>query len=244
MESRLTSREPPDIISGLSRADELYRDRDYADAVNESVALLSGLPGGREAFEVQWRLGRALFFLGQQATSHTASQQLHRAGISAGERARAANLQRVEGRFWLGVNLALYAQLAGGLKGFRALQRARGELARAGAISEAYHGAGARRVLGRIDHKAPWFAGGSFRRARDNYDRALELAPNNSVTLIYAAELALDMRESERAAELLERVIALPVDPEWRFENLRDKQTARELLEPLDRLYGSFTRNQ
>lgn len=240
MENRFASREPSDIISGLSRADELYRDRHYTGAVNGSVALLSGLPGGQEAYEVQWRLARALFFLGQQARSHTASQQLHRAAISAGERARAANLHRVEGRFWLGVNLALFAQLAGGLKGLRALQRARGELARAGAISEAYHGAGARRVLGRLDHKAPWLLGGSLRRARDNYDRALELAPNNSVTLIYAAELALDMRESERALTLIERVISLPLDPEWRFEIIRDKQAAQSLLERLSPMRKTF----
>jgi tetratricopeptide (TPR) repeat protein len=89
------------------------------------------------------------------------------------------------------------------------------------------------RVLGRIEHKAPWILGGSARLSRRYYNRALDLAPDNTVTLIYAAELALDSDDFKRAVELLERVVNRQPDSEWEFENRRDVLVAQELLEQL-----------
>ena len=81
-----------------------------------------------------------------------------------------------------------------------------------------------------MKHKTPWFLGGSLKRSRIYFDRALEIAPANTVTLIYAAELAIDSGDRNRAVELLERVLASPVDPDWEFENLRDRGLALEML--------------
>ncbi|MEW6212979.1 MAG: TRAP transporter TatT component family protein, partial [Acidobacteriota bacterium] len=98
-------------------------------------------------------------------------------------------------------------------------------------IAADYHDAGPLRVLGRLYHKAPPLLGGSRRRSRECFDRALEIAPSNSVTLIYAAEFLIDMKEPSRAAALLEKIIELPVDPAWEFENRRDKARAQTMLE-------------
>jgi tetratricopeptide (TPR) repeat protein len=153
--------------------------------------------------------------------------------MRTGAWAVAESPDRVEGRFWLGVNLSIAAQELGRLKAMRAILEAKAELKKAEKIAPAYHGAGPLRVLGRIYHKAPWFVGGSNKRSRQYYDRALEIAPSNSVTLIYAAELALDMKEHERAVSLLEKIISSPIDPEWEHENLRDRRLAENLLDRL-----------
>jgi hypothetical protein len=222
-----------DILATLSQADELYRRRGQPSAARRSVELLSALPGTNERYQSQWRLARALFFLGQQADSSAAKQQLHAAGIGAGERAAQLSPDRVEGHFWLGVNLALFAESAGGMRAARALIKARGSLARAARISPEYHGAGPLRVLGRLNHKAPWFLGGSLKRSRWYFERALDIAPANTVTLLYAAELASDEGARDRAREMLERVIASRIDPDWEFENLRDREIAEKLLAEL-----------
>jgi hypothetical protein len=219
-----------DLLAVVGRADELYCQRSQAGAVRESVMVLSGARGGIDRYEVQWRLARALFFLGQQAESSNSSRQLYSAGIGAGERAVALNAERVEGHFWVGVNLALFAEANRGIRGLRALRWARLELKRAAAISESYHDAGPLRVLGRLEHRAPKILGGSLKRSRQLFDRALEIAPTNSVTLIYAAELAIENRESDRALSLLQRVIEMPIDVGWEFENKRDRELARSLL--------------
>jgi len=225
-----------DLLAAIGRADELYFQRSKAGSVRESVMVLSGVPGGSDRYEVQWRLARALFFLGQEAGSPGSSRQLFAAGVGAGERAVALNSQRVEGHFWVGVNLALFAEVNSGIRAARALRWARIELKRAAALSEHYHGGGPSRVLGRLYHKAPKLLGGNLKRSRKLFDRALAIAPSNSVTLIYAAELALETGQHERARSLLESLLECSIDPEWEFENNRDRRLATSLLEGLPAL--------
>ena len=55
------------------------------------------------------------------------------------------------------------------------------------------------------------------------------------MTLLYAAELAIDEGDHDRAISLLEQIIQSPVGLEWEFENRRDQEIARALLEKLGR---------
>ncbi len=222
-----------DLLAIVGRADELYQHRSQPGSVRESIMVLSGARGGSDRYEVQWRLARAFFFLGQQASSRDSARQLYAAGIGAGERAVALNSERVEGHFWVGVNLALFAESGGGLRALRALRFARTELKRAVSISDKYHDAGPLRVLGRLEHKSPRLLGGSLKRSRELFDRALVIAPSNSVTLLYAAELALDAGERERATSLLQRILESSIDPDWEFENNRDREVAQAILKRL-----------
>jgi hypothetical protein len=222
-----------DLIDVLSRADSLYARRAEAEAVKESVALLSESNGKAEPYEINWRLARALFFLGQEAQSKSLKCEMHRAGIESGRKATELENARVEGRFWLGVNLALFAESVGGLRAAAALVSAKKELARAAEISAEYHDAGPLRVLGKIYHKAPWFLGGSHRQSREYFDRAIAIAPSNSVTLLYAAELAIDAGERNRAISMFEKIITLPAEGDWEFEKRRDSEIARQRLEQL-----------
>jgi hypothetical protein len=183
-----------------------------------------------ESYEHQWRLARSLFFLGQCAERAGEKKQLHSTAVKAGRRAVSSNPDRVEGHFWLGVNLALFAEASGGLRAARALLGARRELKRAAAISESYHGAGPLRVLGRLEHHAPIFLGGSRKRSLGYFERALSVATANSVTMIYMAELLLLIGARQRAFDLLQQLISLPIDPEWEFENLRDRKLAQLML--------------
>jgi len=219
--------------TAIAQADELYGRRIEPGAVRESVTLLTESRDNEELYEVQWRLARSLFFLGQEAESSRERLEWHRAGAGAGGRARQLVASRVEGHFWAGVNLALYAEAAGGVKAARALLDARRDLMRAIGISESYHGAGPLRVRGRLEHKAPWFLGGGRKKGRDYLERAHGIAPTNSVTLIYLAELALEMGEPDRAVKALKEAIAAEIDPAWEFENRRDKKLAREMLNRL-----------
>ena len=223
-----------DLLAVVGCADELYRKRARPGAVRESVMILSGAHGGNDRYEVQWRLARALFFLGQEAAEPATRSQLHAAGIGAGERAIALNAERVEGHFWVGVNLALFAESHGGLRGLRALRWAKSELKLALKINETYHDAGPLRVLGRLAHKAPLWLGGSQSQSEKYYARALELAPANTVTLLYAAELALDRKQLPHAARLLGLIDSSPADAEWEYENRRDRELARELLKRIE----------
>jgi len=213
-----------DLEAAIAELDDQYRRRADGFEFGRSLSLLAGDASAADCYEIKWRLSRAMFLLGEKAAGYLI------AGIDCGAKAVKLQPGRVEGNFWLGVNEALHAEHSPKLKAVFLVGKARTHLKRAVSISEHYHGAGPLRVLGRLYQKAPWFVGGDVTRARQYYERALSLAPTNSVTLLYAAELAIQTGELTRAAELLGRIVDTPVDPDWELENLRDKKLACSLL--------------
>ncbi|MDQ2856859.1 MAG: TRAP transporter TatT component family protein [Acidobacteriota bacterium] len=211
----------------IEQADHLYAGRGDLKSVRQSVELLRS---ATECFETSWRLGRAFFFLGQEAPAAAEKRTMHAEGIKAAQHAITHQRDRVEGHFWLGVNLALLAQLEPPMKAVSHALQAQRSLQRAIEIDAAYHSAGPLRVLARLQHKLPRLLGGGLARARANFERAISLAPANTVTRIYFAELLLETGEVERAGEELEAVLHMLTDPDWAFEIKRDQRLAEELI--------------
>ena len=223
--------EPPQQITEM--ADQLYAGRGNLRNVLRSIELLRHEDA--VSYETAWRLGRALFFAGQEAAEPGVATGLHAEGVLAGKRAvkTAATkhlTDRVEGHFWLGVNLGLLAQLETPVKASLHALQARRSLLKAMAIDVSYHGAGPLRVLARLQHKLPRLLGGGLARARENYERAISVAPANTVTRIYFAELLLEFGEVDRAQAELEAVLNAPRDPDWLFEADRDQRLAKQML--------------
>jgi hypothetical protein len=216
----------------LRRADALYDERELVENVRESVRLLETERHAR-SYEAAWRLGRALFFLGQEARDADEAREFHARGASHCERGVRIEGARVEGYFWLGVNLALLAGLEKSFKALPHALRARRSLKRAVSLDAAYHGAGPLRVLARLQHKLPFLLGGGRQRARANFERATGLAPANTVTRIYFAELLLEMGDRAGARRELAALLDSADDPSWAFEQARDRRLARELLDEI-----------
>ncbi len=215
----------------VAHADELYAARADISKVQESIELLR--VAEPDCFESAWRLSRALFFFGQETKVPNEARRLHAGGVKVGRRAVKARSDRVEGHFWLGVNLALLAQLESALKALAPALQARKALQRAIDIDSAYHAAGPLRVLARLQHKLPRLLGGGTSRAAENFERAIAIEPANTVTRIYFAQLLLEIGAVDRARAELEAVLSAPVDSDWTFEIKRDRNLALELLKDL-----------
>jgi tetratricopeptide (TPR) repeat protein len=216
----------------ISRADALYDKREDSENVRASVRLLQEAVRAGE-YEALWRVGRALFFLGQEAHDKEKARLLHARALPICERAAKMKPVRVEGHFWLGVNQALLAQVEHPLKALRHAASARRSLRRAIRLDAAYHGAGPLRVLARLQHKLPRLLGGGRTRARPNFERAIELEPANTVTRLYFAELLLETGETGRARLELDALLNVPPNAAWAFERERDRRLARKMLDEL-----------
>jgi tetratricopeptide (TPR) repeat protein len=214
----------------IERADALYAGRERIENVRACVEQLESV-GAAADFEISWRRARAIFFLGQEEERRDAARSLHARGVRAAERAVRLEAGRVEGHFWLGVNLALQAEAANPLTALRLAWRARRSLERAVRINPAYHAAGPLRVLARLEHRLPRMVGGGHARAQAHFARAIKIAPRNTVTRLYFAELLLDARDMLSAQRELETLLGAPLVPGWEFETTRDRTLARELLE-------------
>ncbi|MFN2454671.1 MAG: TRAP transporter TatT component family protein [Pyrinomonadaceae bacterium] len=223
------------------RADALYAAREQKERVCESVELLQPLAAQGD-YEAAWRLCRALFFLGQEASSKVDARNFYARAVSDGEHATKLMPQRVEGQFWLGVNLALLASLENTFKAPRHALRAKCFLQRAVQINPAYHGAGPLRVLARLTHKLPRLLGGSVTRAHALYEKAIALAPANTVTRIYFAEMLFDMRNKKRARLELAALLDAPLDPAWAFETKRDRRLAHAMLKAIDEMKSDWNK--
>ncbi len=230
-ESRTLPRAEDAIQVIIRQADELYSERQRIENVRTSIEILRS--SVRNDYEILWRLGQALFFVGQEATDKNSALSNHCQGIVACEQAVASEPERVEGHFWLAVNLALAAQMQRRVLAIRKARRSILELRRAIKIDSSYHGAGPLRVLARLQHKLPRLLGGGSGRARTNYKAAVNLAPENTVSRIFFAELLLDSGERDLAREELEFVLNVSADPGWAFEIERDKRIAKEMLAKL-----------
>ncbi|MGB7925062.1 MAG: TRAP transporter TatT component family protein [Pyrinomonadaceae bacterium] len=216
----------------MRRADALYAAREQTRNVRASIELLRS-SDRQDDYELVWRLGRALFFLGQGANAPEDARALHAQGAQASARAVRVRPRGVEGRFWLGVNLALSARLENRLNALRLALRARRELERAARIDAAYHAAGPLRVLARLQHKLPRWLGGGANRARANFERAIKIAPANTVTRLYFAELLTDAGARDQARAHLDAILNTPDDPAWAFEIERDQRLALKMLQEM-----------
>lgn len=212
----------------IKRADALYLQRENISKIKESIKLLQK---SENDYETLWRLSRAHFFLGQESKEPYQKWKQHRLGVEAGkEIIRLKHERRVEFYFWLGVNWALLAPLEPKLKAFFNVRGARHCLKAAIKRDKTYHAAGPLRVLARLESKLPFILSGGKRRARKHYLEAIEIAPTNTVTRIYFAELLIEIGKKEEARRQLETILETELDGVWDFEIKRDKRLARELL--------------
>ena len=162
-----------------------------------------------------------------------ASRDFFSKGILVCEEAVAENPFGVEAQFWLGVNLALCAETKWPFAAVQYCLRAKRAMHRAIRLDPSYHAAGPLRVLARLEHRLPKYLWGGTARSRAHYEQALSLAPDNSVTRVYFAELLMELGEKDLARSQLEQILAGPNDPAWNFEIQRDRRTAQDILKRL-----------
>ena len=212
----------------VRHADALYDAREQDENIRASLEVLR--PFIAHDYDAAWRAARALFFLGQEATAQATARDHHARAAAMCARATRLCPARVEAHFWHGVNLALLAQLSNTFRALPLALRARRALLRAARIDPAYHAAGPLRVVARLEAKLPRWLGGGHARAHAHFEQALRLAPHNTVTRLYFAEMLFAAGDHAGAHDQLRRLLAAPPDPAWNFETTRDRRRARQML--------------
>ena len=201
--------------------------------------------GESAGFELQWRWARLSHFRAMQVLEAISTGQRDKksggeealrhmeAGAKEAESALKLEHNRVEGFFWAGCCALEAARLKNPIQGARALAPAEKRIEKAVAVDETYHFAGPLRVWGRLTHLKPFVLGGNLNHALEIYRRAIQVAPDNSTTLLYHAQALIADRQPGLARQTLQKILAAPEDAAWKWEQARDKRIAREELEKL-----------
>jgi len=138
---------------------------------------------------------------------------------------------RPEGHYWLGINYGVYGEAKGILKSLSLVKPIKEEMNKVLALDPSFDDGGADRVLGRVYHELPGFAGGSKKKALEHLLKSREMGPQVGLTRIYLADTYLSLDEIEKARQELEFVVAMEPDPKLIPETAEEKEMARKRLE-------------
>ena len=213
--------------------DALYAQRENLGAARQAADIWKQrLNANGKDFESAWKLARTYYWLGGHAPEKERKGFLE-AGIAAGRTAAALEPKRPEGFFWIAANMGSLAESFGLRQGLKYRGDIRDNLQIALKLDAAFQHGSPDRALGRWYHKVPGLFGGSRKRAEEHLRRSLTYHQNSIVTHFFLAELLLDMDRRAEAIAALQKVLDLPVDPEWGPEDREFKQQAQRLMSTL-----------
>jgi tetratricopeptide (TPR) repeat protein len=219
--------------ASLEQADRLLVDSNFdQDKGLQALAIYESLlpPSGAQRLPVLARLARANFFLGDIADKGQRSRYYEQ-GRQHAQTILQEDSLRVEGHYWLGLNLAGLADV-NRLQGRRLLPQILAALERAAAIDPAYDQAGAYRVLGRIYYQAPGrpLSVGDIQKSLRLLRQATVLAPANSTNHLYLAETLLKLNQKDQAREELQKVLTASQNADGPRGLAADQRQAQEIL--------------
>jgi hypothetical protein len=219
------------LPAGKDDPEELYRAReDHASAIR-AAALWAALAASD--FEAAWKLSRVSYWIGTHAPEAERRAALER-GVSAGESAVRLRPDRPEGHFWLAADMGALAESFGIVLGLKYRSRIREELERVKAIDPSWQEDSADSALGQWYFEVPRLLGGSRGKAEDHLRRVLERFPQSMTALSFLADVLAAEGRTREARTLLERVIAIPLDPDWGPEGRDFQRKAAGRLKTLE----------
>jgi len=211
-------------------AEALYRDRANLQSAKRAADLWSAR--ATTDFDSAWKLARVSYWIGKHAPNADRRPALER-GIAAGETAVRIAPDRPEGHFWLAADMGALAESSGIRDGLKYRGRIKSELERVIAIDPDWQDDSASAALGQWYFEVPRLFGGSRSKAEEHLRHVLSRFPQSKTALSFLADVVRADGRPDEARELLRRVLAAPVDPDWAPEDLDSEREAAATLKKL-----------
>jgi hypothetical protein len=193
--------------------DALYAKRENVIFAQQAAAFWqSRLQKNPNDFESAWKLARASYWIGTQGPPADRRSALEQ-GIAAGRAAARIQPNRPEGHMWLAASMGALAESFGLRQGLKYRGEIKNELLTVLRLDPAYAQGSADRALGRWYYKVPSLFGGSNQKSEEHLRRSLTYNPNSTASLYFLAETLVALKRKSEAKEMLDRVLAAPIDP-------------------------------
>lgn len=216
----------------IQQADSLYEQRgDLAKAREVLDKCQEALLKGEDTYGAYWRMARIEYWIGDHTGNNGEKKRIFEQGIYHAKKAVQKAGDKPEGHYWLGINYGVYGEAKGILKSLSLVKPIKEEMNKVLALDPSFDDGGADRVLGRVYHELPGFAGGSKKKALEHLLKSREMGPRVGLTRIYLADTYLSLDEIEKARQELEFVLAMEPDPKLIPETAEEKEMARKRLE-------------
>jgi hypothetical protein len=218
--------------SPATRMDDLWAHRDRPGALQELVAIgTAGLATDPGNYELQWRVGRAYFWVAYTQPNRVAKRVMAEQAMVWAERARAAQPDRVEGHYVYAVACGAYASAIDLVQAAAAGVAGKIEAAalRAYAIDPDYEDGAPGTVLGRYYFQLPWPMR-DLNRSRRYLEEVVARHPHKLTARDYLADTYYALGERERARAQLLFVLNSDIPPGSELDVPPPKILAAEAL--------------
>lgn len=141
--------------------------------------------------------------------------------------------------FWTAAALGKWAKINGILSSMKYKNQILSTIKQVEKMRPDFYYGAVPRYWGGFYALAPGIAGGSMKKSKENFDKAMEMAPAYLGTKVLYAEVYLtDKKEKNEFRKVLLEVLAAPNGPEEITpENILEKKKAERLLEEIDKLF-------
>jgi len=216
----------------VQQGDELYIQRgDLAKAKEAKAKYEAALAAKEDDYGASWRLARVLYWIGDHTPTNDAKKPIFQQGIDHAKKAVELDPNKPDGHFWLGVNYGVYGEAKGILKSLALVKPIKAAMRRVLELEPAYDHGGADRVLGRVYHELPGFAGGSEKLSLEYLLKSVGYGPRVGLNLLYLSDTYLSLDRVEDARKALETILTMEPMPDLLPETAEEQAQARERLE-------------
>jgi tetratricopeptide (TPR) repeat protein len=213
--------------------DALYRQRETIASAQQAEGIWAErVVRDPKDFESAWKLARARYWLGGHADEKKRKAYLE-SGIAAGRAAIAIAPNKPEGHFWVAANMGALAESFGLRQGLKYRGDIKDALLAVLRLDPAYQQGSADRALGRWYYKVPGLFGGSDKKSEEHLRKSLTYNPNSASSLFFLAETLIDLGKKDEARRALQKLLEVPVDPEWAPEDREFQKNGAALLKTL-----------
>ena len=210
--------------------DALYKLRENLASAQQAEQIWAArLAKDPKDFDSAWKLARARYWLGGHSVADARKAYLE-SGIAVGRAAIALAPNKPDGHFWVAANMGALAESFGMRQGLKYKGDIKSELETVLRLDPAFLQGSADRALGRWYYKVPGLFGGSDKKSEEHLRKALTYSPQSTVTLYFLAETLVDLGRKDDARATLQKVLEVPLDPDWAPEDKEFKQKAQALL--------------
>lgn len=213
--------------------DALYAQREDVAKAKEAESIWAArLAGNPKDFDAAWKLARGRYWLGTRGPEAERRAALE-AGVAAARTASALEPKRPEGHFWKAANMGALAESFGLRQGLKYRGEIRDALLAVLKIDPAFQQGSADRALGRWYYRVPGLFGGSKQKSEEHLRKSLTYDPDSTASHFFLAETLIAAGRRADAKAELQKVLDVPLDPDWAPEDRDFKEKARRLLASL-----------
>jgi tetratricopeptide (TPR) repeat protein len=216
----------------LAEAEKLYAGRgEDLSKVRAAIATLRSAQAADGAnYDVNWRLAKYHYYLGDNATDEDESSRAFDEGVKAGEQAVKIQPEKPEGHFWLGACYGGQARHSL-LQGATSVDDIRREMNKVVSLDEGFQGGAAYLALGQIEMELPAMMGGSPKKAIEYLEKGQKFSTTNALTRFWLAKAYLATGRKPEAKAKLDEVLKMTPDPDYLPEHTKVVKDAQKLLQ-------------